>query len=104
MNKEETQQAIRVMQAWVDGEEEVEFESRSGSWQPIGRVSIWEFGTTKYRIKQKPREFWINIYPDPSAVGPRRAVLAHQSRQDANATAAPRRTDCIRVQEILGER
>jgi hypothetical protein len=48
MNIEETKEAIRIMQAFVDGKE-VEFHCRDG-WKQTD-IPQWQFGATKYRIK-----------------------------------------------------
>ena len=58
MNREETEKAIEVMQAYVDG---AEIESRlCGTDEWIGvENSSWDFKWENYRIKPKPREFWL---------------------------------------------
>ena len=61
MNREDTKQAIEVMQAYVDGAEiEAQFLD-NGNWvketKDLGPT--WNFGACSYRIKPKPREFWI---------------------------------------------
>ena len=48
MNIEETKEAIRVMQAFVDGKE-VQFHARDG-WKRTD-LPEWQFSATKYRIK-----------------------------------------------------
>ena len=48
MNIEETKEAIRVMQAYVDGKE-VEFRDRDG-WKRTD-LPEWQFSATNYRIK-----------------------------------------------------
>lgn len=57
MNREETKQAIEVMQAYVDGAE-IEFQLSDESWCPASTPN-WDHDTTEYRIKPSPREFWI---------------------------------------------
>ena len=62
MNRAETQEAIKVMQAFVDGIE-VEFHGQQGSWTPVPSddctIPTWNFASVKYRIKPKPLEVWV---------------------------------------------
>jgi len=59
MNREETAEAIIVMQAYVGGER-IQYRLRSGepwlSW--VG--PSWDFVSYEYRIKPKAREYWIH--------------------------------------------
>ncbi len=65
MNKQETAEAIKVMQAWIDNEPIQIQDVGSKKWRPIGTeyegVSqpSWAWFSATYRIKPKPREFWI---------------------------------------------
>ena len=52
MNIEQTIEAIRVMQAYVDGKE-VEYERPDGIWMLINRP-LWDWNTQEYRIKPTP--------------------------------------------------
>jgi hypothetical protein len=56
MNREETKELIKVMQAYVDGEV-VEFINQYCKWQQIGDHHNWG-SRTQYRIKPKPRIIW----------------------------------------------
>jgi hypothetical protein len=49
MTREQTIEAIRVMQAFVDGKE-VEYERPDGIWMLINRP-LWDWNTQEYRIK-----------------------------------------------------
>ena len=49
MNIEQTKEAIRVMQAFVDGKE-VEYERPDGIWTLINNP-VWNWNTQEYRIK-----------------------------------------------------
>jgi len=60
MNREETKELIKVMQAYVDGEV-VEFINQYCKWQQIGDHHNWG-SRTQYRIKPKPRIIWV-YYP-----------------------------------------
>ncbi len=58
MNKQETAEAIKVMQAYVDG---TEIECKTGMDEWLSGVEpAWDFLHGQYRIKPKPREFWID--------------------------------------------
>lgn len=59
MTREETIEAIKVMQAWVDGEK-VQVRSlyaSSDEWHDICLLR-WNFAGNQYRIKPKPLEVW----------------------------------------------
>ena len=54
MNREETKEAIRVMQAFVDGKEvEVKGLLPDSVWIPAG-APCWNWQDTEYRIKPTP--------------------------------------------------
>jgi hypothetical protein len=52
MNIEETKEAIRVMQAFVDGKD-LEVLGPVGKWEPV-HFPRWGWDDTKYRIKPTP--------------------------------------------------
>jgi len=62
MNRKETRKAIEVMQAYVDGAEieclskKINYESER-DWYT--EEPMWHWPSWEYRIKPKPREFWI---------------------------------------------
>ena len=65
MNREETKQAISVMQAYVDGDE-IEWRSKDfPKWETVDTshpsFPAWEWVTVEYRTKPKPREFWLRL-------------------------------------------
>lgn len=49
MNREQTIEAIKVMQAWVDGKQ-LEFRTASTGWQEV-KHPVWDFVCYYYRIK-----------------------------------------------------
>ena len=66
MNREATKKAIEVMQAYVDGADfEVQAKYDTIWHMPKGGDTTpqWNFQNRNYRIKLKPREFWITIEP-----------------------------------------
>ena len=67
MDREKTKAAIAVMQAYVDGEE-IEYAKRdipgvgtACSWDSHGYTPNFDWHNYDYRIKPKPREFWVRI-------------------------------------------
>jgi hypothetical protein len=50
MNKEQTKEAIAIMQAFVDGKE-VEYKRPDGIWTLINNP-VWNWNTQEYRIKR----------------------------------------------------
>ena len=52
MNIEQTKEAIRIMQAFVDGKE-LEYERPDGIWTLI-KNPCWNWNTQEYRIKPTP--------------------------------------------------
>ncbi len=65
MNKQETAEAIKVMQAWIDGDEiDIEYLDRDypdSHWRKVAGNPLWALSSNAYRIKPKPREFWIDL-------------------------------------------
>jgi len=60
MNIEETKKAIKVMQAYVDGVEiERCYRWEGHPWKSSSNPT-WAFTAQQYRIKPKPREFWVD--------------------------------------------
>ena len=57
MNKKQTEAAIKVMQAYVDGEE-IEYLDPHGNWIHAYDPG-WTFQRITYRIKPKPVEFKV---------------------------------------------
>jgi len=51
MNREQTKEAIRIMQAFVDGKE-VEVQLPAGNWETM--APNWNWRDTEYRIKPTP--------------------------------------------------
>ena len=56
MNKEQTKEAIKVMQAYVDGKE-IQYRDISLNWVDCGDNPKWQWFLTDYRIKPEPIEF-----------------------------------------------
>lgn len=64
MNREQTAEAIQVMQDWLDGGnlQERELGNMDAVWDSYGDNAqpVFMFDKYEYRIKPMPREFWIN--------------------------------------------
>lgn len=58
MNREETIEAIKVMQAWVDGKKVQVFVR--GNWYDV-IDSDWDWSDHAYRIKPEPREWLVRV-------------------------------------------
>jgi len=59
MSREETKRAIKVMQAYVDGED-IQIEKYPDVWiDQVSPVWDWDFN---YRVKPEPRTIWVNEY------------------------------------------
>ena len=62
MNREDTKKAIEVMQAYVNGTElEYRVKPDGISWHRVSSP-VWSWGQDEYRIKPKPREFFISAF------------------------------------------
>jgi len=68
MNKGQTIEAMKIMQAYVDGHEIQFNEPRvddADKWTGfIGCGPSWDLSRFKYRKKPKPLELWVNVYHD----------------------------------------
>lgn len=60
MNKDQTKEAIKVMQAYVDGEE-IEYKDSSGAWRAVNGEPLWNFCECEYRVKPKPLECYLVV-------------------------------------------
>lgn len=96
MNREETKQAIEVMQAFVD-DREIEFNDKVLEWVTHNaNESIWNWEDFIYRIKPKaPREFWIVDVTDRSDRYPHVLSPEEKEKHFANYTRY------IKVREVI---
>lgn len=89
-------QMIEVLQAHKNGKQ-IEYQNKnSNSWIECTNP-IWSFSQCNYRIKQEPRHFWVNIYPNQSAC----SACIHNSQRDADIAADSNRIECIEVVEVV---
>ena len=61
MDREETIEAIKVMQAFVDGED-ILVNEQSVKYNAIHSELGWNWIAFKYKVKPKPIERWITVY------------------------------------------
>lgn len=101
MNKEQTKAAIAVMQAYVDGKTIERLHKDSKVWLTEAPAeaperTAWDWNNHTYRIKQEPREWWINKYDDDTDC----FIYNTKERADRGAFAGSNR-ECIHVREII---
>jgi len=89
MNREETKELIKVMQAYVDGEiVQVRHQADPDRlWVDCVCSPDWFFHNHEYRIKPKPRIIWVNEYPHD--------ICAHTSKDRASFNA--NRSDAVGI-------
>ncbi len=61
MNKKETIEAIKVMQAFVDGDD-IKVDEQTNKYNVNNSELGWNWSGFKYRVKPKPIERWIGVW------------------------------------------
>ena len=90
-------EAIEVLQAMRDGKT-IQVESDNAPqpcWEDRDEEcedELPDFYNLEYRVKPKPREFWLNLYPSGS-------ICPHKTLEEANRHNSRGRT--IKVREVL---
>lgn len=83
---------LPIMTAWANGEQ-IQFKSKDDEWVDCGDAHFYYFPTAdRWRIKPKPREFWLCIYKQ----NPRQMGI-HTCKQ----AGIERICDQIKVIEVL---
>ena len=59
MNKEQTEEAIKVMQAYVDGKQIQWFDRHDESWADTTVHPQWNWDEKEYRVKPEPRKVYM---------------------------------------------
>ncbi len=95
MNRDETKKAIEVMQAYVD-DKEVESRNVSGSSSWGSTFTTWNWSRFEYRIKPKPREFWL--YPFDEGL---KVAESRQKAEDYKCEQVGGYLGVIKVREVL---
>ena len=95
MNREDTKKAIEVMQAYVDGAEiAVRYFGFCNDAPDAEPLFNWD--AAEYRIKPKPREFWINLYRNDG-----HSFMVHTSEEEAKRRADTDLKKTIKVREVI---
>jgi hypothetical protein len=72
--------------------------ARAVTWSHLegGTINVIAFRITRlYREPKKPREWWVNVYPDFSGAWPTKSVADDQADSE--------RIECVHVREVLGD-
>lgn len=98
MTRETAKQLWPIIKAWAEGETIQKDFSGTGHWLNLDDQDAVAFSSPAscYRIKPKPREFWVNIYP-PKRQPVMGAIYA--SKEEAQKNAMADSLECIRVVE-----
>ena len=98
MDRKETQNAIEVMQAFLDGAEiQVCLLDGMGWIDNAPPSPEWNWRGCLYRIKPpEPREWWINVYHKEDM-----SCRAHPSKERAERSHSRLRTGCVKVREVI---
>ena len=98
------QEMICVLQAFERGEtiqyRRLEFSNNETCWfdlRPVGGMFNCNFADYEYRVKPKPREFWVNKYSNDRTA----SFTAYPTKEDADRFAFVSRIACIHVQEVI---
>ena len=98
MNRNRAKELLPIITAFANGEE-IQCRNQNSSESRMVFVENefprFEIEYYEFRIKPKPREFWINIYP--SGVG----FDCFDTEQKANLKAGSLRSECIRLREVI---
>lgn len=107
MNVEQTKAAIKVMQAYVEGEPiEVRLRGERGrEWWISVVTPTWAWDEQEYRIKKEPRECYINEYIRSDGIP---YGISYHSREEAHHAASytdhpMMRSVAVKYREVLDE-
>lgn len=53
----------------------------------------WDFFRSEFRVRPKPIEGWVNVYPQAHP-------MFYRSLEEANDAASPNRIRCVHVREV----
>ena len=68
MNRERAKELLPIIEAFANGEG-IQRKDPDGKWTPLLEENVLYDTDTEYRIKPKPREFWLNVYPQGDYYG-----------------------------------
>jgi len=99
MNKDETREAIKVMEHFTNGGEiEGRVLGEDDSWN-VFIDPHWNFNHFAYRIKKAPRTFWIAQYDDDDEGEGEYFLLVGQEPAEQGRFSHSK--EIIKVQEVL---
>lgn len=84
--KEQIQERVTIMQAWLDGKEVESIDTgfTGALWTPLGSNPSFDWGTYRYRIKPKIRKVIIGVFSYRDSTKNSNASLAYYP-VDSNA-------------------
>jgi hypothetical protein len=91
---------IAVMEAFDRGEavQSLPYLHLNGAWREEPRP-LWNWAYCDYRIKPKPREFYLNRYVDGTwGIGPHENAVSAALEVSRGTTS---RYECIHVREVI---
>lgn len=94
INRDRVRELLPVLTAFVNGEP-IQMRNLHGKWVDLDEDVVSPEADIEYRVKPKPREFWLNIYYGKDPGG------AYETRFLADSRAGSSRTECIKVVEVL---
>lgn len=103
MNREQTIEAIKVMQAWVDGKTIQVKGDGDTTWADAGSVEIesrqpgWQWKTNVYRIKPEPRTVYLAEFSNGAL--DRHLLDEHEVRRYADPRMIP--TRLVKFVEVM---
>jgi len=92
MNTLNTQEQIKVMQAYVDGKAIEVQKGVCTEWLDAPQPS-WDWWEQTYRIKPEPLELWVNVYPSGTVKAHKLECEAKQYRGTVART--------VKMREVL---
>lgn len=95
MTREEAKTLLPIITAWANGEN-IQIQNGTGWCDIVHHVDLqFDCDPDRYRMKPEPREFWLNIYPQPDT------IAVHTTKAQADAIALSDRVECIKVREVM---
>lgn len=69
MTPDETREAAQVMLAFAEGQRVQRRRWACSDWSDwVGCVPAWDWETFEYRVKPKPREWWVSVNEQGEAI------------------------------------
>lgn len=97
-----TTDKIEVMLAFTRGEP-IQIHRSDGTWKDWGQPEVhpeWDWCHFSYRIKPKPREWWVHLSPNTDVEYCMHSSLASAAECERKWGVLPK---CVHVREVLEE-